>query len=110
LADGEPMCGYGNEGYWADVRAIGEKIRANADLLQGKMTSEPLGREILPGVFAGGEVEIEPTAKLTRPIYLGAGVRIGGGAEIIGPTVLRDAVAVDQFAHIESSIVWRNSY
>src|ERR1700716_2785549 len=74
------------------------------------MKSEPLGREILPGVFAGGAVEIEPTARLTGPIYLGAGVRIGGGADIIGPTVLRDAVVVDQFARIDSSIVWRNSY
>src|SRR5258706_11160734 len=87
-----------------------EYSRANADLLQGKMKSEPLGREILPGVFAGGQVEIEPTAKLTGPIYLGAGVRIGGGAEIIGPTVLRDAVAGGQFAYVESSIVWRNNY
>src|SRR6202171_274873 len=110
LADGEPLYGYVAEGYWTDVGSIDEYSRANADLLNGKMKSEPLGREILPGVFAGGHVEIEPTAKLTGPIYLGAGVRIGGGAEIIGPTVLRDAVVVDQFAHIESSIVWRNSY
>ncbi|HEV2249277.1 MAG TPA: sugar phosphate nucleotidyltransferase [Candidatus Limnocylindria bacterium] len=110
LADGERLFGYVAEGYWTDVGSIAEYGRANADLLLGKMKSEPLGREILPGVFAGGEVEIEPTARLTGPLYLGAGVRIGGGAEIIGPTVLRDAVAVDQFAYVESSIVWRNSY
>src|SRR6266567_2543892 len=110
LADGEPLFGYVAEGYWTDVGSIAEYSRANADLLQGKMKAEPLGVEIQPGVFAGGEVEIEPTATLTGPIYLGAGVRIGGGAEIIGPTVLRDAVAVDQFARSDSSIVWRNSY
>src|SRR5258708_2553721 len=110
LADGEPLFGYVAEGYWTDVGSIGEYSRANADLLEGKMKGEPLGIEILPRVFAGGEVELEPSAILTRPIYLGAGVRIGGGVEIIGPTVLRDSVAVDQFARIESSIVWRNSY
>ncbi|MDP9245647.1 MAG: sugar phosphate nucleotidyltransferase, partial [Chloroflexota bacterium] len=110
LADGEPLYGYVAEGYWTDVGSIAEYSRANADLLLGRMKSAPLGTEIRPGVFAGGDVAIEPTAMLTGPIYLGAGVRIGGGAEIIGPTVLRDSVTVDQFAHVESSIVWRNSY
>ena len=110
LADGESLYGFIAEGYWTDVGSIAEYSRANADLLLGKMQIEPLGREIMPGVFAGGEVTIEPSARLTGPIYLGGGVRIAGGAEIIGPTVLRDAVTVDQGAHVESSIVWRNSY
>ena len=110
LAAGEPLFGYVAEGYWTDVGSIAEYSRANADLLQGKMKSAPLGVEVRPGVFAGGDVVIDPSAKLTGPIYLGAGVRIAGGAEIIGPTVLRDAVTVDQAAYVESSIVWRNSY
>ncbi len=110
LADGEPLFGYVAEGYWTDVGSIAEYSRANADLLLGKMKSAPLGVEVRPGVFAGGDVFIDPTAKLTGPIYLGAGVRIAGGAEIIGPSVLRDAVTVDQGAYVESSIVWRNSY
>src|SRR3989440_10692631 len=59
LADGEPLYGYVAEGYWTDVGSIDEYSRANADLLRAKMKSEPLGREILPGVFAGGQVEIE---------------------------------------------------
>src|SRR5207245_9162709 len=62
LADGEPLYGYVASGYWTDVGSIAEYSRATADLLQGTMTAEPLGVEILPGVFAGGEVEIEPTA------------------------------------------------
>src|SRR5258707_8421627 len=110
LADGEPLFGYVAEGYWTDVGSIGEYSRANADLLLGKMKSAPLGVEVQPGVFAGGDVVIDPSAKLSGPIYLGKGVRIAGGAEIIGPTVIRDAVTVDQAAYIESSIVWRNSY
>ena len=110
LADGEPLYGYVAEGYWTDVGSIAEYARANADLLLGKMKAAPIGREILPGVFAGGDVELDPSAQLTGPIYLGSGVRIGGGAVIIGPTVLRDAVTVDAGAYVESSIVWRNSY
>src|SRR6266542_3169444 len=110
LAEGEPLYGCVVDAYWTDVGSIAEYSRANADLLLGRVKTAPLGTEIAPGVFAGGEVDVEPSARLVGPIYLGNGVRIAGGAEIIGPTVLRDSVAVDAGAHIESSIVWRNSY
>ena len=110
LADGEPLFGYIASGYWTDVGSIPEYARANADVLLGKVKAGSLGREILPGVYAAGEVEIDPTAKLTGPLYLGTGVKIGPGAEVIGPTVLRDYVAVDERAVIDRSIVWRNSY
>src|SRR4029079_16163713 len=46
LADGEPLFGYVADGYWTDVGSIDEYSRPNADLLQGKMKSEPLGREV----------------------------------------------------------------
>jgi len=110
LADGEPLFGYIASGYWTDVGSIPEYARANADVLLSKVKTEPLGREVLPGVFVAGDFEIDPTAKLTGPLYLGTGVKIGPGAEVIGPTVLRDYVAVDAGAVIDRSIVWRNSY
>jgi mannose-1-phosphate guanylyltransferase/phosphomannomutase len=110
LADGEPLFGHIASGYWTDVGSIPEYARANADVLLGKVKAGKLGRELLPGVFAAGDVEIDPTAKLSGPLYLGTGVKIGPGAEVIGPTVLRDYVAVDAGAVIDRSIVWRNSY
>ena len=110
LADGEPLYGYVASGYWTDVGSISEYARANADILLGRVKAAPLGREIRPGVFTSGQVEIDPTAKLTGPIYLGNGVKIGPAAEIIGPTVLRDYVSVDYGAVIDRAIVWRNSY
>jgi mannose-1-phosphate guanylyltransferase/phosphomannomutase len=110
LADGEPLFGHVASGYWTDVGSIPEYARANADVLLGKVKAGKLGREVVPGVFAAGEVEIDPTAKLTGPLYLGTGVKIGPGAEVIGPTVLRDYVSVDAGAIIDRSIVWRNSY
>ncbi len=110
LADGEPLYGYVASGYWTDVGSISEYARANADVLLGRVRTTPLGREILPSVFAAGDVAIDPTAKLTGPIYLGNGVKIGASSEIIGPTVLRDYVSVDYGALVDRSIVWRNSY
>jgi mannose-1-phosphate guanylyltransferase/phosphomannomutase len=110
LADGEPLYGYVASGYWTDVGSIPEYARANADLLLGRVRAGTLGKEIRPGVFSPGEVDIDSTAKLTGPIYLGSGVKIGPGAEVIGPTVLRDYVSVDAAAIVDRSIVWRNSY
>jgi mannose-1-phosphate guanylyltransferase/phosphomannomutase len=110
LADGEPLFGYVASGYWTDVGSIPEYARANADVLLGKVRAGALGREIRPGVFTSGEVDIDATAKLTGPIYLGNGVKIGAGVEVIGPTVLRDYVSIDAAAIVDRSIVWRNSY
>src|SRR5437667_8713169 len=110
LAEGEPLYGYIASGYWTDVGSISEYARANADLLQGRLTAAPLGRELLPGVFTSGDVEIDESAKITGPVYLGNGVKIGPHVEIVGPTVLRDYVTVDVGALVDRSIVWRNSY
>src|SRR5438874_11461701 len=110
LADGEPLFGYVAEGYWTDVGSIAEYARANADLLRGKVQCDDLAHELMPGVWTAGDVDVNESAKLTGPIFLGEGVKIGPHAEIIGPTVLRDYVSVDVGAVIDSSIVWRNTY
>ena len=110
LEEGEPLYGYVADGYWTDVGSIPEYARANGDVLFGRVKTAPVGREIRPGVFSNGDVEIDDAARLIGPIYLGNGVKIGAGAEIIGPTVIRDYVAVDGGAVIDRSIVWRNSY
>src|SRR5438128_8524722 len=49
LSEGEPLYGYIAQGYWTDVGSISEYARANADLLEGKVTAAPLGRGIIPG-------------------------------------------------------------
>src|SRR6267143_2171596 len=84
LAEGEPLFGYVAEGYWTDVGSIAEYARANADLLRGKVKGDGLGNELMPGVWTAGDVDINESAKLTGPIYLGEGVKIGPHAEIVG--------------------------
>jgi mannose-1-phosphate guanylyltransferase/phosphomannomutase len=110
LAEGEPLFGCIAEGYWTDIGSITEYARANADLLNGKVRVEPIGQELMPGVWTEGPVEIDESARITGPVFLGEGVKIGPHTQIVGPTVLRDYVSVDVGAVIDSSIVWRNSY
>src|SRR5256712_3004110 len=110
LAEGEPLYGYIADGYWTDIGSIVEYARANADLLRGKVKVDSLGSELMPGVWTGGEVVIDESARITGPVFVGEGVKIGPHVEIIGPTVLRDYVSVDVGAVIDSSIIWRNTY
>ncbi len=110
LADAEPLYGYVADGYWTDVGSLAEYSKANADVLQAKVRVEPLGREVAPGVWSDGEPEVDPSAVLLGPIFLGNGTKIGAQAQIVGPTVLRDHVIVEPGATIDRSVVWRNTY
>src|SRR5919198_420800 len=62
LSEGAPIYGYIADGYWTDVGNIAEYMRANHDVLQGKVRTEPIGEEIRPGLFVDGDVEIDRTA------------------------------------------------
>lgn len=110
IEENAPLYGCVVEGYWTDVGRFEEYRRASDDMLHGIVRIEPLGTEIRPGVWAGGEVDIAPDAHLQGPIYLGPGVQIKSGVTIIGPAVVRDNVVVDNRATVERSIIYRNCY
>jgi len=110
LENKDPLYGYVADGYWCDVGTVQEYMRASADLLEACVQLGPLGKETGAGVYCGENVEIAPDAQLYGPIYLGEGVKIKGGVVIQGPSVVRNYTIVDNRAHIDRSIVWRNSY
>jgi mannose-1-phosphate guanylyltransferase/phosphomannomutase len=110
LEEGESLYGYVSGGYWCDVGNIQEYMRASNDVLEGHVHLQPVGKEIGGGVLCGENVEIAPDAQLYGPIYLGEGVKIKGGVVVHGPSVVRDYTVVDNRAHLDRSIVWRNSY
>jgi len=110
LERGDPMFGYVAEGYWCDIGNHQEYMRASSDLLLGRVQLGELGQHIGGSIWTGEGVEIAPDAQLYGPIYLGHEVKIKGGVIIRGPTAVRDYTIVDNRAHIERSIIWRNSY
>src|SRR3989442_1029726 len=110
LSEGAPLYGYIADGYWTDVGNIAEYVRANHDVLQGKVKTEPLGEEIRPGVFVEGEVEIDRTAIIEGPVWIGRGTKISAHARIVGPTTIRSYSVLDAYAYIDRAIIWRNSY
>lgn len=110
LAKGDPMYGYVAEGYWCDIGSIPDYMRSTGDLLEGQVNVPRAGRQVAPGVWAEGDVDIDPGAHLYGPIYLSTGVKIKEGATIHGPAVIRDYTIVDTRATIDRSIIWRNCY
>lgn len=110
LESGRPIYGYVADGNWTDVGDIGEYMRASGDVLHHRVQTEELGRHIGGDIWCGDDVEIAPDAQLYGPIYLGHDVKIKGGVIIHGPTVIRNYTIVDNRAHIDRSIIWRNCY
>ena len=107
---GAPLYGFIANGYWCDVGNIAEYIRATCDLLSGKVNLGEPGKPIREGIFVEEDVNVAPDAQLFGPIFLGQGVQIKGGVVIHGPTVFHPFTIVDDRAHIDRSIVWRNTY
>jgi len=110
LERGDPLYGYVASGYWCDIGNLEEYMRASADLLEGRVHLEPLGHHIGGRIWCQDEVEIAPDAQLYGPVFLGYGVKIKGGVVVHGPSAIRDYSVVDNRAHVDRSIVWRNSY
>jgi mannose-1-phosphate guanylyltransferase/phosphomannomutase len=110
LEAGRSLYGYVAGGNWTDVGDISEYMRASADVLHHRVRTEELGRHIGGEVWVGEGVEIAPDAQLYGPIYLGDEVKIKGGVIIHGPTVVRDYTIVDNRAHLDRSLIWRNCY
>ena len=110
LSKGDPLYGYVAKGYWCDVGNLVEYMRASNDVLEGHVQVAELGQHPRGGIWCEEGVEIAPDAQLYGPVFLGCGVKIKSGAIIHGPTVVRDYTVVDNNAHLDRSIVWRNCY
>ncbi|HVC34422.1 MAG TPA: mannose-1-phosphate guanyltransferase [Chloroflexota bacterium] len=111
LRQKDQLFGFVASGYWCDVGNIQEYMRANADVLLGKVDVGPLGHEIGSGIWCEtNEVEIAPDAQIYGPTWLGEACKIKSGVIIRGPSIIRDFTIVDSRAQIDRSIIWRNSY
>ncbi len=110
LNEGVPLCGYVASGYWCDVGDHASYVQANSDFLMGKVQLPIPGRQIGGGIWAADDLELAPDAQMYGPIFLGKGVKIKDNVVVHGPTVIGDYAVLDSRAHVDRSIIWRNSY
>ncbi|MFI5047606.1 MAG: sugar phosphate nucleotidyltransferase [Acidimicrobiia bacterium] len=91
--------------YWIDIGSPRDYVRAHLDLLDGVLGAVGAGaRELEPGVWVHGDVQVAPDAVLVAPVLLGAGVVVGAGARIQRST-LADGVHLGAGARVLRSVV-----
>ncbi len=111
LRKGDPIYGYvANSGYWCDVGSLPEYMRANADVLQGRVDVEIPAKNIGDSIWCEQGVEISDEAQLYGPLYLAHDCKIKAGAIVHGPSTIGHYTIIDERAQVDRSIVWNNSY
>ncbi len=111
LGQGDPIFGYvANSGYWCDVGSLPEYMRANADVLHGRVDVEIPAKNIGDSIWCEEGVEIAEDAQLYGPLYLAHDCKIKGGAIVHGPSTIGHYTIIDERAQVDRSIVWNNSY
>lgn len=123
LAAAAPLYALATKGYWLDIGTPEKYRQAHFDVLEGTMGKPPLmsAQEVEPGCWQNGSVSVDPTAKVSPPAFLGAGVDISARVVIDGSTigtesslgpdtrvvrsVLHDQVAVGANVNISDSII-----
>jgi len=67
-------------------------------------------REVQPGVWVGLHTQIDPTARLVAPCWIGEHVSIGPDT-IVGPhAIVDDRVVIEHGAHVASSVIWPETF
>lgn len=99
----EPVYGFHQQAYWADVGNPVALRRVNLDMAIGAVTS-PAVTTPPGGVFLADTASVEDGARLLAPAVIGTGCTIAAGATVSG-SVLWDGVQVAADATIENSIL-----
>ncbi|MCW2948168.1 MAG: Nucleotidyl transferase [Actinoallomurus sp.] len=110
LAEGAPLYGYVADGYWEDVGTHESYLKAQADMLSGRIDIEPEGFEVSPGVWVAEGAEVDPDAVLKGPLYIGGYAKVEAGAELREFTVLGSNVVVKEGAFLHRAIVHDNVF
>jgi mannose-1-phosphate guanylyltransferase len=119
IHDGAAVHGFMQAGYWGDLGAPHSFLRANLDVLDGRV---PLQRflpgadpragmeEKAPGMFVHASALLDSKARLVGPGLIGPRCMIGPGAEVGPHVVLGAGVRVDGGAHVERAACWDGTH
>jgi mannose-1-phosphate guanylyltransferase / phosphomannomutase len=110
LERGAPLYGCVADGYWEDVGTHESYLKAQADVLMGRVQTEIAGFEMSPGVWVAEGAEVDPDAVLTGPLAVGDYTKIEGGAQLREFTVVGSNVVVKEGAFLHRAVVHNNVY
>jgi len=110
LAAGAPLYGWIADGYWEDVGTHESYLKAQADVLSGRVDAEIDGFEVSPGVWVCEGAEVDPDAVLSGPLCIGDYAKIEAGAQLREFTVIGNNVVVKEGAFLHRAVVHNNVF
>ncbi|MGO8885734.1 MAG: sugar phosphate nucleotidyltransferase [Streptosporangiaceae bacterium] len=110
LERGAPLYGWVADAYWEDVGTLESYLKAQADVLTGRVKAEIDGFEVSPGVWVAEGAEVDPEAVLTGPLCIGDYAKIEAGAQLREYTVIGSNVVVKEGAFLHRAVVHNNVY
>src|SRR6202012_3137346 len=110
LDRGAPLYGYVSDSYWEGGGTHESYLKAQADVLAGRVRTDIAGFEVSPGVWVAEGAEVDSDAVLTGPMCIGDYAKIEAGAELREYTVIGSNVVVKEGAFLHRAVVHNNVY
>ena len=100
LEAGAPLYGWIADGYWEDVGTLESYLKAQADVLSGRVEADIDGFEVSPGGWVSEGAEVDPGGLLSGPRCVGDYAKIEAGAQLREFTVIGNNVVVKENAFL----------
>jgi mannose-1-phosphate guanylyltransferase/phosphomannomutase len=105
-----PLVGYVTEDYWEDIGNLEQYMRAQRDVLDGKVNNaRPPGTRLRENVYVGQRAQVDDE-ELEGPVVIGENVRVDEGAEISPYSIIADNVVIAAGATVERSVIAEGAY
>ncbi|HLM77515.1 MAG TPA: sugar phosphate nucleotidyltransferase [Rubrobacteraceae bacterium] len=105
-----PLYGYVAEGYWEDIGTLEQYMKAQRDVLDGKLRGvRPPGTRLRENVYVGRRAQVDDE-ELEGPVVIGENVRVDNGAKLSPYSVIADNVVIASGASVERSVVAEGTY
>lgn len=98
------LYGYATDGYWCDIGDIASYMAVTRDAFDGKIDLE--GLKGLSGIHIDPSANVDTTAELIAPCWIGPGCTIDKNARIGPYTVAGENTVIGDFAGAKRSIMW----
>jgi len=103
------LYGVAQKGYWNDIGSLEEYFKTQFDLLDRKINLPLKGVSILKdNILIEEGVEIDETARLTGPLYIGSGSVISADVQLENCIIGRNC-RIHPHASLKKSILWDNN-
>lgn len=119
IHEGLKVHGYLQHGYWGDLGAPRSLLRANLDVLEGRVPLQRFGPqgdpfagtvERAPGVRVHPAAQVDAGAALEGPLLIRAGAQVAAGARVGPGVVLGAGVRVDAGAQLARTVCWDGTH